>query len=294
MSKDNPKTNYVAVLIDNAGKPLVRNLHTMTTEEAVRFHAADANLRFWLQGDMESYAILQYSCRRFKAVVQRVRLETQRPTMPDGRDELVAINTEFLSFLSMMRLYLDHSASRIGSKNPNELKIHKEATNMEFDNHFSYRFFSQLRNYAQHKGMPITGLNAKRELSDDKTEAIYTFDVYFIRSELLEIENIWTAKVLPDIQSSPEHIRIMPLLTEVTQCLDRIRFKTFMALKPFIEDDVEFMRVIAVYASSYDSDPFIMDVTRVHDDSRADLHARKVPIKLINYYDNLVESVGQL
>ena len=68
------------------------------------------------------------------------------------------INRFLLNFLSSVRTFLDHSETELKRNYGNSadiLKRFKEICSESYDNCFSYRFLSRLRNYSQHCNMPI-------------------------------------------------------------------------------------------------------------------------------------------
>lgn len=227
---------------DESSRPVISNLYALSKNESAKYPIYERKLKSWLQTDAEAFSLLEDAYESFLTTVNTVesKLSSNNP-VPSVREELIRINSAFLSFLSISRLYVDHTASKIGSKNLNELKLHKVAASKEFDEHFAYRFFCQLRNYAQHRGLPLTGLNATGEIDLTTNKAKYTFELFFIKSELLEYKKIWSQLVYPDLLRSPERIPVLPLSEEYMECMRRIRQSSVRAFLPLIQKELAFI-----------------------------------------------------
>lgn len=279
----------LAVLVHDKDHPdaIIENLHTMSHEEYEKFNKSSERLTLWLKADMESFSTLEYSYQQFILTVEEVRKQLVSPTMPHINNKLVAINASFFSFLSLMRLYLDHTAKKIGGKNKTELEAFNKATNVEFDGYFSYRFFCQLRNYAQHLAMPIKGLNASNTLDETGTKVIIKFRLYFIRDELLVHDDNWTHKVLPDLKAQPEHIDVLPLVKEVMDSLYRIHKTTVNAYLPLLKDDIHLVKALMKYAESREQQPFVARLSDFTSGQKANVNMKQLPTGLIEYADRI-------
>lgn len=282
----------LAVLVHDKDHPgaIIENLHTMSVDEFEKFNKASERLTLWLKADIESFSILEYSYHQFILTVEEVRKQLVSPTLPLINDKLVAINASFFSFLSLMRLYLDHTAKKIGNKNKAELEAFNKATNDEFDGYFSYRFFCQLRNYAQHLAMPIKGLNASNSLDETRTKVIIKFRLYFIRNELLVHADNWTRKVLPDLKTQPEHIDVLPLVKEVMDSLCRIHTTTINAYLPLLKDDIELIKSLMKYAEGRKQKPFVVKLSDFSSGQKANVNMKELPTDLVEYAERIVLS----
>lgn len=292
MSNQNEPIYSLAVLVHDKDHPdaVIENLHTMSADEFTRFNKASERLTLWLQADIESFSILEYSYKQFMATVEEVRQQLISPTLPLVNDKLVAINASFFSFLSLMRLYLDHTAKKIGSKHKTELDAFNKSTNEEFDGYFSYRFFSQLRNYAQHLAMPIKGLSGSNSLDETKTKVIVSFRLYFIRDELLVHKDNWTNKVLPNLKAQPEHIDVLPLIKEVMESLERIHKTTIKTYLPLLKDDIDMVKALMKYAEDRKQKAFVAKLSDFSTGQRANVNMKELPTDLIEYADRIAAS----
>lgn len=255
----------------------------LSNEEAKTYMNAESNLKHWLLHDREAFGLLEHSYDVFlnTVVAMRAKLETIS-YLPNGRDELLSINSAFMSFLSMRHFYLDRTRVTISSKRPDLMEAHDIATSDEFETCFAYKFCSQLRNYAQHAGLPITGLQASGSYDPFENSATFKFELNFIKSELLARKSIWKATVRPDLEAMPERFPVLPLANELMHSMDRIRAKTLKAYKPYFEEDLKIVEDAykATLTRKGISCIFWGKDVRM-EATKADLEMSKIPVELI-------------
>lgn len=76
----------------------------------------------------------------------------------------------FANYLSSVRMYHDHTEVRLKERfgrDSDQFRLFSEACTREYDAVFEYRFFSKLRNYAQHCGNPINAGFMNERLSTE-------------------------------------------------------------------------------------------------------------------------------
>lgn len=98
----------------------------------------------------------------------------------------IEVNRHILNYLSSARTYIDHVArllKKINLSEEFELKI----SNI-YDGNFSYRFYSRLRNYSQHKGIPLTYVSCE-VINNDVSKMIYAYDINFLMNDY----NSWSS-----------------------------------------------------------------------------------------------------
>lgn len=146
----------------------------------------------------------------------------------------ININKSILNFLSAVRTYLDHSEKNIKKRTGGDSQrtmLFKLACKKAYDNNFSYRFLSKLRNYVQHFGMPVGNLSLQKSLDEPYSKEIHhTLAVKFSRDELLQFDS-WGIQLKKEIQNLPPEFEIKPHITEMLRCIERINYT-------LIEDDL--------------------------------------------------------
>ncbi|RKE77874.1 hypothetical protein [Chryseobacterium sp. AG363] len=136
--------------------------------------------------------------------------------------QFLDLNRIILNTLSSIRTYLDHTETRLKRNFGNESEeflLFKRLTSECFDNYFSYRFLSKLRNYAQHCGLPTGSIN----LTDDVNG--YKLELSLLRDDLLGSFDSWGLNVKPDLQNQDSQFDILPLLEEKTELLRDVNTK---------------------------------------------------------------------
>lgn len=160
------------------------------------------------------------------------------------------LNRLVLNFLSAFRTFIDHvetDLNRTYGKESENFKIFKESRSFCYDNCFSYRFLYKLRNYSQHVGMPITGLNTDSRLAHtNPLEVDHLLRVTTLKSDLLKFDdwgkyriydkcgNCNEVEIKDEISRLPDQIDINPYIDELMHCIEIIN-DTLIKKKEFIE-----------------------------------------------------------
>ncbi len=138
----------------------------------------------------------------------------------DQRALTVTFMNELLNWLVSKRFYLETERNFLTSTygaGSEQLSEHIRATSVAFDQFPGYRFMYKLRDYAQHGGVPLSGLNVQRS-SSGETELI----PYLSRQTLLASSFNWGAPVGALIAASDEVIPVLPLVLEAFDALESI------------------------------------------------------------------------
>ena len=146
------------------------------------------------------------------------------------------INRLVLNFLFAVRTFLDHAETNLkrtyGEESEN-FKIFKKSCSSCFDTYFSYRFLSYFRNYSQHVGMPIHGLNTLSEMATpNPLEVDHRLEIITLREELLKFDG-WR-KIKDEIPHLPEEVDVDPYIDEMMYCIKKIN-ATLYGKEEFLE-----------------------------------------------------------
>ena len=129
-------------------------------------------------------------------------------------------NRLFLNFLSSVKTYIDHNETNIkrkyGSDSKEALEFRK-ITSYYFDNFFSYRFFSKLRNYAQHCGLPLQEFSISVTRTSEN-EYVGSSEVGFSPKDLLANFD-WGNIVTEDLRKFDSNFPLAPLIEELMKIL---------------------------------------------------------------------------
>jgi hypothetical protein len=145
---------------------------------------------------------------------------------------MLDITVELLNLLSAFRMFIDqteHTLSlKFGKESP-ELQAFREAQSEEYDAVFGYRFLCRLRNYAQHRSLPLHGSTVGAEFSPPldqmKPGQEISIERHFRaeveRVELLKERNIWST-VATEIECLPEAFEINQYVDDAMRSIQRL------------------------------------------------------------------------
>jgi hypothetical protein len=222
------------------------------------------------------------------------------------------LNRLVLNFLSAVRTFLDHAETKLkttyGEESEN-FKVFKKSCSLCFDNCFSYRFLYKLRNYSQHVGMPITGLQTSSELVHVNPKEIeHKLGATVLKSDLLsdlkfnwgqykkydKFGNSKEIKIKDEISRLPDQIDINPYINELMHCIEKIN-ATLCEKEEFIEllQHTAFLDKFVKEASIRDGTPCIF--VQVQDISNTEklnpVYSPQLRITLERFPLNIMEFV---
>ena len=135
-----------------------------------------------------------------------------------------ALVTQFMgdvtSWLAVTRLYLEaerNTVSRLFGSESSQTKRLKSVTSDAFDGSAAYRFLYNLRDYAQHCGPPLGGI----EMSHNGAGEV-TLMLYLDRDTLLAANFSWSSHARAFLDRAPPHVDLWPLLTEAMNAFEAI------------------------------------------------------------------------
>lgn len=222
----------------------VRQLRDTEYEEYQK--ARDCLIRF--SSDQHLFMIVRLNYDDCENLLKRYFEEyIKDPRMFWSRVEgmVLNINRHIMNSLSAVRTFLDQSETnlkRLYGPNSQRVKRFKEACSSAYDNHFSYRFVSELRNYVQHCGMPLGELTLHSVEVDPHTKEVHhSLAIKFNRDEMLSNFR-WKSQLRKEIQKLPLRFEITPHLAEMMRCLERINLTLFEDDLPELIQSAEYIQ----------------------------------------------------
>lgn len=156
------------------------------------------------------------------------------------RDISLEINRLVLNLLASMRMYIDHvetTISRRHGKESPQFAAFKRVAGEVYDREFAYRFISQLRNYAQHCGLPIDIFEVSSALQPDGTVRVQLeFGTH--RDAILQRFTKLKPALRPEVEGQPEIIEVRQSVKAVMRGLVEIH-------EVFIKNEFEVLRPAA-------------------------------------------------
>jgi hypothetical protein len=159
------------------------------------------------------------------------------------------MNRALVNFLTAMRLYLDHTETRLKrryGKSGAPTKSFERATSREFDAHAEYRILGKLRNYVQHCGLPISVSGVDSTLSSDVGVGVVheiAFGTHV--ASLLETFDSW-GKAKADLIAIGGLLRPHEMVTPVNECLFRVEDEVLAAETPLLLASAERIRDLVI------------------------------------------------
>ncbi len=191
-----------------------------------------------------TFRMVEFNYEEFHLLLTRISAESCRQVFSWDIVETMSlhINRVMLNFLGMVRVYLDHTETRIKrSYGEDHAKLFKAATSREYDGLFAYRFLYKLRNYAQHCGMPVGRWRHNSALSKQGPGVVDTTQFLFVKSALLEDYRDW-GTVTKDLESQPKEFDVVPLVDDLMGALRRINATAARLDVKHLEGSVGFLR----------------------------------------------------
>lgn len=209
--------------------PVISIAYEPNNAELLKFKAAVRELNEWAVSD--AYRIVEQAYINFQETHKAV--EQAMTNQKGAHDAMLALNTSFLGLLSMFRLYIDHTETKLKrsdhSSASQEYKSFKEAASQEYDSHFAYRFCWELRNYTQHCGFPIHKLEFSEGYVPGTQDIESKFDALFIQERLIRYHTRWKEKVRNDILAMESRFSIFPIAEQLITSL-RVIHQTMMKI----------------------------------------------------------------
>jgi len=185
-----------------------------------------------------------------------------------------AFNRRTINFLTAAKLYIDqakHHIKAFFADNPGAGEALDRAFTDEYDGHLGYRVMEALRNYSQHRGLPLQGLSHHaRWLNMNTPERVMEFNVSLnLVTAELTADGKFKASVLKELHDRGKTIDIKLMIRQYVECLGRAhtRFRELVkaridaARATLVQTAAEFTAICT------ESDPLIgLAVAQQHED----------------------------
>lgn len=126
-----------------------------------------------------------------------------------------------LNLLGMFKSFLDHGSAALKRRYGNEateVVLWGKMQSAEYDRSAAYRFFYNLRNYAQHVGMPPLHFSLEDQAEVEGVRIALEFD----RDELLGTYSRWSRDTKIDLETGSGKLPLLPFLDEWSFCFHRL------------------------------------------------------------------------
>ncbi|MHC4398372.1 MAG: hypothetical protein ACYTG0_01690 [Planctomycetota bacterium] len=167
-----------------------------------------------------AYLIENYRELEIEALANTVHNATM-PSRPWS--ELVSythlFNRRIINLLTTCRLYIDHTPHHLnsifGDDNPATRQF-TEGLSSRYDSSLAYRLLEALRNYVQHRGLPLAGLrrNSRRtEPGDPNAQLVLTIQ-FDLDTRLLIADPKFKRSVATELEQRQSRMDVRPMIRE--------------------------------------------------------------------------------
>jgi hypothetical protein len=152
-------------------------------------------------------------------------------------DEIHIINRRIINLLTTCRLYIDqtfHNIHSIYGANSDQEKAVKEQTSQEYDSDRpGYRVMQAMRNYVQHRELPICMLSNNMRRIENGSEMLMKRTIRLgIDINTLNEDKKFKRSVLTELQDLGESVEFTPFIRQYLVSIGRIHLKTRELLSP--------------------------------------------------------------
>lgn len=142
----------------------------------------------------------------------------------DRIDGLHLLNRRAANLLTICRVYLDHTPQSLndlfGDGSRETLRF-RDATRAEYDAHLGYRAMEALRNYVQHRGLPIHSVTQQGRWTEDRSMLEHWVIPTLRLAEIREVGG-FKSSVLEELEQLPQPIDLREIAREYLTCLRRL------------------------------------------------------------------------
>lgn len=158
-------------------------------------------------------------------------------SITDMFDYRLLITRRVGNLLSSARLYVDQTKHHISTLFPKDAAKLKEVSDLfshEYDTRQGYRVMEALRNYGQHRGLPVHGMtHDARWLDDDlPTQRIEYNSALNISTKELEADGTFKPAVMAELTSQGEWIDLKPMVRDYMEGLAAVHVEIRKRLDP--------------------------------------------------------------
>lgn len=204
-------------------------------------------------------------------------------------------NRHLLNLLSSIRTFLDHTQTKLTKRygdQSSRVKRFKEACSKSYNDSFSYRFLSKLRNYSQHCGMPLGEMTLSSEENPPYSGNIsHSLAANFSRDELLKF-NLWGTRIQKEITQLPPKFDIIPHVVETMKCIKEINLVLVEEDLPELFKSSEFIEQLINPVQGKEGIPCILRFPEIN--RRANGEIEKIKIEITNIPLHIVKIVRNI
>lgn len=162
-------------------------------------------------------------------------------------NDLTLMNRRLANLLSSTKLYIDHGKHQLSSCFHLDKETINQNYSFEYDNTLDYRVMEALRNYIQHRDLPIDGRTYNSQENYDNTQWLYSQTLYF-KIANLKNDGKFKKTILTELSNIGEKHYIKNYVRGYIESLYRIHNKIRLQIEKYIYDSND---VFNLYSTKY-------------------------------------------
>lgn len=182
----------------------------------------------------------------FELLDYKNKLEDEK--VKDERRRVASnFNRLIINFISNSKLFIEFTEQIIKKEYPNKLKEWKKLLSEFYDESFVYRFFYHLRNYTQHRGLPLNKISYTVE--DNHPTKKRRVDIFFNTEHLMEGFS-WKPILIEDFKKIDGDFNLSDLFDDY---FEKMTFIYGKSMELFLLKNDETLKETRKFLEKYDS-----------------------------------------
>src|SRR6185295_9951522 len=172
----------------------------------------------------EKFALLVENFVEFESALLQLALRNSMfggVTWDSMLNDSMSVARRLVNLLSTGRLYIDQALHDVSQNFGHDLHRQLDAKfSSQYASSLGYRAMNELRNYTQHKGLPIDGLGYTHHIESDPS-----FRIRVSTEPTLSFESLrgnFKKTVLSDLERLGDQIKVVPLVREYMHALGNV------------------------------------------------------------------------
>jgi hypothetical protein len=196
-------------------------------------------------------------------------------------DKMHSINRKIINLLTTCRLYIDqvkHNINKIYGSDSQQTQILKSQLSHEYDSVFGYQVMEAMRNYVQHRNLPINQISTNMRWIEieDKRFCKHTVKLN-INVEDISKDKKFKASVLSKLQEQGSLVEFIPLMRQYLESIGRVHLKIREILKSDLARwESEIYQAITLCKKSPDDEIFYISASASPDDSNTSVETVEI------------------
>jgi|GEM_PF-508488 len=252
----------------------------------------------------ESWDVLVQNFIEFESELLQAALESMIVEPTEGRvfsEIRLKFARKFSNFLSSCRSYIDHAPHHLRLiEGGAAIDVFRNATSEAYDNEFAYRFLEAMRNYAQHRGLPLHGtsydtswVGDRTKLQDDENAKLrHSVSASIDLSKVMRDRN-FKPSVAAEMPEGRSAIEVPEMTRRYVEALALVHDHTRRAFSVGVADDIKLLRdAIDRYGKVNSGDVLGLAVTSFNGDKIVE--SEDIFEDFISWYEHLKARNGNL